>query len=424
MSKPAMTSWQRGGPRSRDEREAIIDKLEKYDQMKREAFLASFTEINKNFKQIFQELSRGDGDLVLENPEDPLAGGMTIKARPAGKALHRLEAMSGGEKSLTALSFIFSIQMYRPAPFYAMDEIDMFLDGANVERVAKLIKKISGKAQFIVVSLRKPMILQSRYTLGVTMQENNITSVTGICTSWKRRRRQKQRNHRLRRNERRSIMQEFEFGEPAEVLVELARRGEIDPWDIDIAKATEKFLQYIDSLEKRDLRIPARTLLYASILLRLKSDSMEGQKVEEPEPEVEEAGEEPEEEIEDQLPRPPVRRHTKRPVTLDELISELKKAEMVGRRKAMRERWPSTEEKALDLSHDEGIEDRIKALGPILDDMFMEKPTVTFQDINSKNGMTEDGVTNYVSLLFMAQRKQVWLEQEEIFGDLFVSRHA
>ncbi len=166
-----------------EERESIIDKLERYDQMKREAFLASFTEINKNFKNIFQELSNGDGDLILENPEDPLTAGMTIKARPAGKPFHRLEAMSGGEKSLTALSFIFSIQMYRPAPFYAMDEIDMFLDGANVERVAKLIKKISSKAQFIVVSLRKPMILQSKYTLGVTMQENNITSVTGICTS-------------------------------------------------------------------------------------------------------------------------------------------------------------------------------------------------------------------------------------------------
>jgi len=164
------------------EREAIIDKLEKYDQMKKEAFLSSFYEINKNFKQIFQELSNGDGDLILENPEDPLTAGMTIKARPAGKPFHRLEAMSGGEKSLTALSFIFSIQMFRPAPFYAMDEIDMFLDGANVERVAKLIKKISGKAQFIVVSLRKPMIQQSKYTLGVTMQENNISSVTGICT--------------------------------------------------------------------------------------------------------------------------------------------------------------------------------------------------------------------------------------------------
>ncbi len=216
---------------------------------------------------------------------------------------------------------------------------------------------------------------------------------------------------------------EFEFGEPAEVLVELAKRGEIDPWDIDIAVATEKFLQYIDSLEKRDLRIPARTLLYASILLRLKSDTMEEQKEEEPEPEVEEIPHE-EEEIEDQLPRPPVRRHTKRPVTLDELISELKKAEMVGRRKAMREKWPEAEEKVLDLSHDEGIEDRILALGPILDDMFMDKPTITFRDINTKNNKTEDGVTNYVSLLFMAQRKQVWLEQEEIFGELFVKRHG
>jgi chromosome segregation protein len=165
-----------------EEREAIIEKLEKYAQMKKEAFLTSFHEINKNFKVIFQELSSGDGELILENPEDPLSAGMTIKARPAGKPLHRLEAMSGGEKSLTALSFIFAIQMYRPAPFYAMDEIDMFLDGANVERVGRLIKRISGKAQFIVVSLRKPMIQQSRYTLGVTMQEDNISSVTGICT--------------------------------------------------------------------------------------------------------------------------------------------------------------------------------------------------------------------------------------------------
>lgn len=215
----------------------------------------------------------------------------------------------------------------------------------------------------------------------------------------------------------------FEFGEPAEVLVELAKKGEIDPWDIDIALATEKFLQYIDSMEKRDLRIPARTLLYASILLRLKSDCMEEQKEQEPEPVAEEIEEGPEEVIEDQLPRPPLRRHTKRPVTLDELISELKKAEMVGRRKAMREHWPSTEEKPLDLSHDEGIEDRIKALGPILDDMFSESPTITFRNINSKNSSTEDGVTNYISLLFMAQRKQVWLDQEEIFGELFVRRH-
>jgi segregation and condensation protein A len=213
---------------------------------------------------------------------------------------------------------------------------------------------------------------------------------------------------------------EFEFGEPAEVLVELARRGDIDPWDIDIARATEKFLEYIDSLEKRDLRIPARTLLYASILLRMKSDSVEGPREEEPLPETaecEEPFEEEEEKIEG-LPRPPVRRHTKRPVTLEELIAELKKAEMVGRRKAMRERWPTPTEKALDLSHEEGIEDRIKVLGPFLDDMFTASKKVSFGEI--KEG---EKVMNYVSLLFMAQRKQVWLEQEEIFGELFIRKH-
>jgi chromosome segregation protein len=166
-----------------NEREAIIDKLNKYDLMKKEAFLSTFLEINRNFNDIFKELSKGEGELILEFPDDPLGGGMTIKARPAGKPFHRLEAMSGGEKSLTALSFIFAIQMFRPAPFYAMDEIDMFLDGVNAERVAKLIKKISSRAQFLVVSLRKPMIQQAKYTIGVTMQEDNISSATGICTS-------------------------------------------------------------------------------------------------------------------------------------------------------------------------------------------------------------------------------------------------
>jgi len=220
---------------------------------------------------------------------------------------------------------------------------------------------------------------------------------------------------------------EFVLGEPAEVLVDLARRGEIDPWDIDIALATEKFLQYIDSLERRDLRIPARTLLYASILLRLKSDQMEGQEDEEGEVEPEEIEEDPQnrEDIPDQLPRPPLRRHTKRPVTLDELISELKKAEVVGRRKAMRERWPLlAEKKILDPSHEEGNEERIKALGPILDEMFTEKTRLTFQEINIRDGAAQEEVTNYISLLFMAQRRTVWLEQEEIFGELFVSRQA
>jgi chromosome segregation protein len=165
------------------EREEIIKKLDRYEEMKRDAFLSTYREINSNFKTIFYELSGGEGELILESNEDPLSGGMTIKARPAGKIFHRLEAMSGGEKSLTALSFIFGIQRFKPAPFYAMDEIDMFLDGSNAEKVARLIKRISIEAQFIVVSLRRPMIQQSGYTVGVAMQEKNISSVTGICSN-------------------------------------------------------------------------------------------------------------------------------------------------------------------------------------------------------------------------------------------------
>ncbi|MCE8423051.1 MAG: chromosome segregation protein SMC, partial [Candidatus Methanoperedens sp.] len=162
------------------EREEIIIRIKKYEELKKEAFMNSFNGINEQFKQVFAELSEGTGGLFLEKPDEPFSGGMTIKAQPSEKTLQRLEAMSGGEKSLTALSLLFAIQQYRPAPFYAFDEIDMFLDGVNADRVAKRIQKSAGKAQFIVVTLRKPMIEAAKRTIGVSMQENNISSVTGI----------------------------------------------------------------------------------------------------------------------------------------------------------------------------------------------------------------------------------------------------
>lgn len=163
-----------------NEREQLLDRIGQYEQLKRDTFMEAYTNINENFKDIFHELSDGMGELLLENPEDPFAGGMTLRAQPKEKTLQRIEAMSGGEKSLTALAFIFAIQQYRPAPFYAFDEIDMFLDGWNVERVSRRVKVSGSKVQFIVVSLRKPMIQAASRTIGVTMQENNITSITGV----------------------------------------------------------------------------------------------------------------------------------------------------------------------------------------------------------------------------------------------------
>ena len=135
---------------------------------------------NQNFQTIFAALSEGDGYLQLDNQEDPFNSGLNLVAHPKGKPVQRLASMSGGEKSLTALSFIFALQRYRPSPFYAFDEVDMFLDGANVERLAKMIKKQAEEAQFIVVSLRRPMMESSEHTIGVTQARGAHTQVLGM----------------------------------------------------------------------------------------------------------------------------------------------------------------------------------------------------------------------------------------------------
>jgi chromosome segregation protein len=165
------------------EREQITLRMQSYEDLKRRTFLETFEAVNTNFQQIFADLSDGSGKLILENPVDPLSGGLTIEAQPRDKKMQRLESMSGGEKSLTALAFVFAIQRYMPAPFYAFDEVDMHLDGLNVEKLAEMIKKQSQNTQFIVVSLRKPMIESADRTVGVTQKDSGITKVTGVKLS-------------------------------------------------------------------------------------------------------------------------------------------------------------------------------------------------------------------------------------------------
>lgn len=162
------------------ERATIIERIEKYAQMKYEAFMSAFRAIDGNFREIFARLTDGNGHLVLENEEDPFAGGMTFAVQPRDKTVHLLSALSGGEKSLTTLAFIFSIQQYIPAPFYALDEIDMSLDGTNAERIAHMIRELAATSQFITVSLRKPMIEGADRIMGVTLRADKSTLVTGI----------------------------------------------------------------------------------------------------------------------------------------------------------------------------------------------------------------------------------------------------
>jgi chromosome segregation protein len=103
-----------------------------------------------------------------------------MKAQPGDKPIQRLAAMSGGEKSLTALAFIFAIQRHKPAPFYALDEVDAFLDAANAERVGEMVDNLASDAQFVVVSHRSALLERSERAVGVTMQGDNVSAVTGI----------------------------------------------------------------------------------------------------------------------------------------------------------------------------------------------------------------------------------------------------
>jgi chromosome segregation protein len=162
------------------ERATLIQRIEQFEQMKYEAFTTAFKAIDTNFREIFARLTSGSGHLVLENEEDPFAGGMTFAVQPRDKKVHLLSSLSGGEKSLTTLAFIFSIQRYIPAPFYAFDEVDMSLDGANVERIASMVTELAPASQFVIVSLRKPMIDAAERIMGVTLRPDKSTLVTGV----------------------------------------------------------------------------------------------------------------------------------------------------------------------------------------------------------------------------------------------------
>ena len=162
------------------ERTLLMERIEYYGKMKYDAFMEAYTAIDINFRRIFADLTRGTGQLVLDNEEDPFAGGMTFAVQPQGKKVHLLSSLSGGEKSLTSLSFIFSIQQFMPAPFYALDEIDMMLDGSNVERVSTMIQELSTGVQSICVSLRKPTIERADQIIGVTARPDKSTYVTGV----------------------------------------------------------------------------------------------------------------------------------------------------------------------------------------------------------------------------------------------------
>ena len=164
----------------KDQKKNLVELVKEITAKKKDRFYDVFDEINKNFKEAYARLSEGgEAELKLEDSENIFESGLTMKARPRGKKVLLLSALSGGEKSIASLAFIFAIQNYDPSPFYVLDEVDMFLDGVNAETVSRMIKQNALDSQFIMVSLRKVALKEANHIYGVTMRETGISEMIG-----------------------------------------------------------------------------------------------------------------------------------------------------------------------------------------------------------------------------------------------------
>jgi len=163
------------------EREDVLMMINEIETKKKELFMRTYEVLNENFKKIFGNLStKGDASFELEMPEDPFMGGLTLKVRLVGKKFMDIRSLSGGEKTLTALAFLFAVQEYAPASFYVMDEVDAALDKHNSEKLAKAIRNYCQNAQYLVISHNDFMISEADSLYGVSMTENSISKVTSL----------------------------------------------------------------------------------------------------------------------------------------------------------------------------------------------------------------------------------------------------
>ena len=143
-----------------------------------EIFVTEFAKINEYFGKVFEEMfNGGKGQLLLEDPENPLTCGIEIRVQPPGKQVKTITLLSGGEKAFVAIALYFAILKVRPTPFCMLDEIDAALDDRNVERFSSYLRNLSEKTQFIVITHRRGTMEASDVLYGVTMQEQGISKL-------------------------------------------------------------------------------------------------------------------------------------------------------------------------------------------------------------------------------------------------------
>jgi len=152
--------------------------IQKIDQESESMFMTALAEVNTNFQQVFAILfNGGTAEVKLTEPDRPLESGVEIVAQPPGKKVQSMTLLSGGEKSLTSLGFLFALFRYKPAPFCILDEVDAALDDINLGRFLELMKKVKTETQFIIVTHNYKTMEVADFIYGTTMSEPNVTSI-------------------------------------------------------------------------------------------------------------------------------------------------------------------------------------------------------------------------------------------------------
>ncbi|HAR36780.1 MAG TPA: chromosome segregation protein SMC [Acidobacteria bacterium] len=165
----------------RDSINSTQEAIKKIDEESKTQFLKALEEVNKNFQEIFALLFRGGtAEVKLLEPENPLESGVEIVAQPPGKRVQNLTLLSGGEKSLTSLAFLFALFRYKPSPFCILDEVDAALDEVNLGRFLNLMKAIKHQTQFIIITHNYKTMEVADYIYGTTMEEPNVTRVYSV----------------------------------------------------------------------------------------------------------------------------------------------------------------------------------------------------------------------------------------------------
>ncbi len=161
--------------------DTLLEIMNEMDEVMKEEFATTFTNINVEFQKVFKELFKGgNASLELTNPEDMLETGVDILAQPPGKKVTTISLLSGGEKTLTAISLLFAILNVKKVPFCLFDEVEAALDEANVVEFGNYLDHYKDRTEFLIITHKKKTMEYAKTLYGITMQELGVSKLVSV----------------------------------------------------------------------------------------------------------------------------------------------------------------------------------------------------------------------------------------------------